>query len=67
MKRLVIKIDLINEELESNPESGLARIFRGLASVAIVSGVESLDGVKLRDINGNTVGCCEIKGVQSAN
>lgn len=66
MKRLVIKIDLVNEELETNPELGLARIFRGLAVISTNQGVESLACVKLRDVNGNQVGICNIRRVANA-
>lgn len=56
MSTMTIEIEMNNAAFEDAPEREVARILRELADRVEVRGVGSVDEVRLRDINGNSVG-----------
>jgi hypothetical protein len=59
----VIKIDMDNAAFRPRPGGELARVLRKLADRIDQGGgrPSDLDGAKIRDVNGNTVGKMEIE------
>ena len=58
---LTITINCDNSAFEPDPGAEVARILHHLAD-EFSSGLESGDGVNLRDANGNKVGECYVNG-----
>lgn len=63
MKQIVITIDIDHDELNTSPEAGVASILIKIKD-AVLNGLDQIDGMKLRDINGNLVGISKIENVR---
>jgi len=63
MASFTVEIDMDNAAFEDSPTGELSRILRKLAK-EIADGTETDTVIKLRDINGNTVGTAIYDGGQ---
>lgn len=59
--RIRIELECDNSAFEGTPAREVSRILKNLARSAENGGLAELDGKKLMDINGNSVGRVEIE------
>lgn len=54
--KITIEIECDNAAFEPHPQTEMSRILKDLAKLIQIKSLSGIDGLKLRDYNGNTVG-----------